>query len=389
MTRLSLYIVGFYLFGVSGAFAQESDRQKLIESIASKIDVVDISRYAQGRDITDALQKAITSQHQHKLPIYVPAGEWECRGITIPKRSGHHIIWGGKGELVRDSRMAGKECIVRHTGDPDTPLITDHGTHLTMEGGATFIGHGKGKGVGYLQSKHSAGLGNGKTYWRGVYEFRGFGYGIQIGSSVSMHNCESNDFGTVGFSQCNYGLMLVNTQGMGHHIEYLGSDSSTDWLVGVQGGGMVSVDGVMLSCGLLKFIKVEGRGQASKANAYYEFRNIKIDAGNARSVLRIDNSVGVKAAITLQGGINSNSADRYTMAKLSGACSLTVRDFRGWHGIECEAGKSGKPNVVLDRCGLWNWGPRTEGDCYFTMRDCFLYDTGEPVISPPSSPAAE
>lgn len=341
--------------------------------------IINIGEQVQGPDLTDALQHAINTQHQHQLPIYIPAGEWECRGITIPKRSGHHIIWGGHASVVSDSRMVGKGCIVRHTGDPDTPLITDHGSHLTMEGGATFIGHGKGKGIGYLQTKHSAGIGTGKTLWTNRYQWNGFRHAIQIGSTIGEHNCETNQFGTMGFSDCEYGVMLVNTQGMGHHFDYMGGNNNCDWLVGVQGGGVLTVDTVMLINGLIKFVPVEGRGRAGRANAIYTFQDIKIDAGQSQSVLRIDNSSGARAAIIINRGINSNATDRYTMAKLTSACALTIRDFRGWGGFECQTDGYGKPNIVLERCGMWEKEDRIEGDCHFVKRDCFYYFDGSPL----------
>lgn len=359
-------------------------------------DVAVQGRHRPGDDIAATVQEGLDRQHEHGLPVYIPAGNWRwSKTVTTPFRSGGKLFGFGASEKAgprqqEHPNLGGTGTRIAWTGTPGGTMLRITGVHFQLSG-LSFHGHDyttrdnapRAK-IGLLITKDgNKGLGTGKCLFDDLL-FEELPVAIQNGTSGGEANSELNTYRNIRFDGCGTGFKLMNTQGMGHYFDAI--DGSCDVMFDVYGGGMLHARNILCWKKLLRLNRNPDNHRFSPgpANATYTFDNVKVDYQARETFQAVEMTAPVHADIHLNAGrisCRTFGRDGGTFATLQGRASLTVRgwaaDFGG--SIEGKRDKRGnQPNVLLDRCRLWCEPDEiAKGKLTFAVRDCFAGD-GEP-----------
>jgi len=345
-----------------------------------------------GDDIAETVQRGLTTQHEHGLPVYIPAGNWRwSKTVTAPFRSGGRLFGFGASEKTgprqdENLHLGGTSTRIAWTGSAEGVMLQVTGVHFQLSG-ISFYGHDYGTNdssqaeVGLLITKNGRkGLGTGKCQFDDLM-FASLPVAIQNGVSGGQANCESNTYRNIRFAACGVGFKLINTQGMGHFFDSI--DGPCDVMFDVYGGGMLHARNILCWKKLLRLSTNPDhhRHSPGPANATFTFDNVKVDHQARKTFQAVEMTAPVHADIELNTGRISSRTfgkDGGTFATLRGHASLTVR---GWAGdfagsIQGKPDNRGnQPNVLFDRCRLWcDPSEIAQGKLTFATRDCFAGD---------------
>lgn len=359
-------------------------------------DVALQGNHTSGDDIAATVQRGLSTQHEHGLPVYIPAGNWRwSKTVTAPFRSGGHLFGFGASEKTgprqdENPTLGGASTRIAWTGANEGIMLRVTGVHFRLSG-ICFHGHDYGTtstpqaGVGLLISKNGKkGLGTGKCLFDDLM-FEELPIAIQNGASGGEANCESNTYRNIRFDKCGVGFKLLNTQGMGHFFDAI--DGPCEVMFDVYGGGMLHARNILCWKKLLRLSRNPDhhRHSPGPANGTFTFDNVKVDYQARKTFQAVEMTAPVHADIELNTGRISHRSfgkEGGTFATLQGFASLTVR---GWAGdftgsIRGHSNRKGQqPNVLLDRCRLWcDPNEIAQGKLTFATRDCYT-GTAAPI----------
>lgn len=352
-----------------------------------------------GEDATAVIQLGLSTQHQHGLPVFIPAGRFLISDtLRVPFKVGG-ALWGVAAgmPIMPGHPFEGAMSRLVWVGPTELPMIYVPGSEFHFAGGLALIGRLEKSdqprcAVGILLSKPDRGIGTGKLVADNV-RLANFQTAIQCGLLPGEHNNDFLSWRRLTIEDCDVGYQLINSQSMGHSVENLlvrGTPVTFD----VYGGGMLMLrNALCFDTTLLRLSQNDPKKYSPGVNnATFVLDQIKVDASSGNKFKLVEMRDALPAQIVSNVGHLSpgNYAQQGgVLAELRGAASLTLRDWyklqRGSFLLHPDGRKPGnRPNVAIERSRLFSGSdellhPSSINPRAITLRDCYR-PSGEPIV---------
>lgn len=351
-----------------------------------------------GENATSVIQRGLDSQHQHGLPVLIPAGRFLIsETLRIPFKVGG-ALWGvaAGAPILPGHAHEGSMSRLVWVGPTDVPMIHVQGSEFHFAGGLALFGRPEKSEaprctVGILVSKPKRGIGTGKMVADNL-SLHGFETAIRCGLSAGEHNNDFLTFHRLSIEYCDVGYQLVNSQSMGHSVQNL-LVRGTPVMFDVYGGGIIYLrNALCFDTTLLRLSKNSPAKYSPGANnATFVLDQIKVDthAGGKFKLVEMRDPLSAQI-ISNVGHLSPNSYSQQggVLAELRGAATLTLRD---WYKLQRNAfllhpdRTKNRPNVAIERSRVFCkqdelLHPNSKDPRPIILRDCFR-PSGEPLNS--------